>query len=125
MSVSRDASSPPVQLSAVASFKPRSHASRRTNLASSSTAGGKAGSRASAICLPGLLDGPAQAVHLPHERFLAGLQLFADGLEVHLGLLDLREVLLLLFLHVVLDQFLQHRDLGVVELLAGLHAFDL
>src|SRR4051794_11823806 len=107
MSVSREARSPPVQLSAVASFRPRSEASRRTNLASSSTAAGTAGSRASAI---GGLVG-RRRVHLRHELLLARLQLFADRLQVHVGLLHLREVRLLLLLDVVLDHLLQDGDL--------------
>src|SRR4051812_48659854 len=64
------------------------------------------------------------SLHLLFQLGLARGHLLAEGLEVQVGLADLREHLLFLFLDVVADVFAQHRDLGVVELLARLHAFD-
>src|SRR5437879_2670989 len=123
ISVSREASSPPVQLSAVASRRCPSQASRSTRCASASIAGGRAGSRASAI---GLLDRAAlAAAHLAHQLSLARLEHDADRLHVHVGLLELRKVLGLLFLDMVLDLLLEDGHLGVVQLLAWLHGFDL
>jgi len=61
---------------------------------------------------------------LGHQLLLAHHDLLANRLEVHVALLELREVFLLLLLDVVLDLFRQHLDLGVVHLVGRLHRLD-
>jgi hypothetical protein len=59
------------------------------------------------------------------ELALARRHLLAKRSQVDLRLPRLREHLRVLFLDVVLDEFAQHRDLGVVALVARLHALEL
>ena len=72
------------------------------------------------LCCLGFFD-----AHLLHQRELAVREPAAELFQVEVGLLQLREQLVLLFLDVMLDVLAEHLDGRLEVLVVAGHAFDL